>query len=122
MILPIYTVLIKIDHSLIEAAQDLGADRRQVFFKVIVPLSLPGVFSGLSMTFMPAVTTFIISRLLGGGKTSMIGDLIENQFKVVGNWGFGSAMSVIIMILILLVMRFITRYEKEGTADGSILI
>jgi len=121
MILPIYTVLIKIDHSVIEAAQDLGANGMHVFFRVIIPLSLPGVMSGISMTFMPAVTTFIISRLLGGGKTAMIGDLIENQFKVVGDWGFGSAMSVIIMVMILFAMHFMSNYEKEQ-AEGGLLL
>lgn len=121
MILPIYTVLIKIDKSVIEAAEDLGASRRHVLLRIVVPLSLPGVFSGISMTFMPAVTTFIISRLLGGGKTALIGDLIENQFKVVGNWGFGSAMSVIIMVLILLAMNFMAKYEREASEGGILL-
>lgn len=114
MILPIYTVLIKIDQSLIEAAQDLGASRGRVFRKVIFPLSLSGVVSGISMTFMPAVTTFVISRLLGGGQNALIGDLIENQFKVVNDWGFGSAMSVILMVLILLTMGVIRRYGDES--------
>ncbi len=114
MILPIYTVLIKIDQSLIEAAQDLGASRGRVFRKVIFPLSLSGVVSGISMTFMPAVTTFVISRLLGGGQNALIGDLIENQFKVVNDWGFGSAMSVILMVLILLTMGVIRRYGDEN--------
>ncbi len=121
MILPIYTVLIKIDKSLIEAAQDLGASRGRVFRKIIFPLSLSGVVSGISMTFMPAVTTFVISRLLGGGQNALIGDLIENQFKVVGDWGFGSAMSVILMILILITMNVIRRYESENT-KGSVLM
>ena len=121
MILPIYTVLIKIDNSLIEAAQDLGASRGRVFRKIIFPLSLSGVVSGISMTFMPAVTTFVISRLLGGGQNALIGDLIENQFKVVGDWGFGSAMSVILMILILVTMNVIRRYESENT-KGSVLM
>ena len=94
---------------------------RHVFFRVIIPLSLPGGKSGISMTFMPAVTTFIISRLLGGGKTAMIGDLIENQFKVVGDWGFGSAMSVIIMVMILFAMHFMSNYEKEQ-AEGGLLL
>lgn len=79
MILPIYNVLVKIDSSVVEAAQDLGANRFVVFRKVIFPLSLPGVISGVSMTFMPAVSTFIISRLLGGGQQALIGDIIENQ-------------------------------------------
>lgn len=121
MVLPIYTVLIKIDKSVIEAAQDLGGDHRVVFRKVVFPLSLPGVVSGISMTFMPAVTTFVISRLLGGGQNALIGDIIENQFKLVGDWGFGSAMSVILMVLILLAMNFIHKYEAENTG-GSVLM
>ena len=121
MILPVYTVLIKIDQSVIEAAQDLGAGRVHVFSRVVFPLSLSGVLSGFSMTFMPAVTTFIISRLLGGGQNALIGDLIENQFNVVGDWGFGSAMSVIIMILILVTMNFMTKYEQEHSKGGVIL-
>ena len=80
MILPIYSVLVKLDHSLVEAARDLGAGRAQVFQKVILPLSLPGVLSGITMVFVPAVSTFAISRLLGGGTQMMLGDLIELQF------------------------------------------
>ena len=121
MILPIYNVLIKIDRSLIEAAQDLGASRGRVFLKVIFPLSLPGVVSGISMTFMPAVTTFVISRLLGGGQNALIGDVIENQFKVVGDWGFGSAMSVILMILILVTMGVIRRFESDKTGRSVLM-
>ncbi|MGI6337531.1 MAG: ABC transporter permease [Eubacteriales bacterium] len=121
MILPIYNVLIKIDQSVIEAAQDLGADSMKVFGRVILPLSLGGVASGISMTFMPAVTTFVISKLLGGGQNALIGDLIEKQFKTTGNWGFGSAMSVIIMVLILLAMNFTSSYEKDREEGGQLL-
>lgn len=121
MILPIYNVLVKIDSSVVEAAQDLGANRFVVFRKVIFPLSLPGVISGVSMTFMPAVSTFIISRLLGGGQQALIGDIIENQFKVVGNWGLGSAMSVALMALILAAMNVARKYEDEN-AGGNVLL
>ncbi|WP_458861694.1 ABC transporter permease [Acidaminobacterium chupaoyuni] len=121
MILPIYTVLTKIDKSVVEAAQDLGATRSVVFRKVIFPLSLSGVVSGISMTFMPAVSTFIISRLLGGGQQALIGDIIENQFKVVGNWGLGSAMSVVLMVLILLAMNVMRRYEADNSG-GNVLL
>jgi len=120
MILPIYNVLIKIDRIVIEAAQDLGADSVRVFTKVIFPLSLPGVFSGITMTFMPAVTTFVISKLLGGGQNALIGDLIEKQFKVTNDWGFGSAMSVIIMILILVAMNFVN--SKDGDGSGVTML
>ncbi|MDR1117289.1 MAG: ABC transporter permease [Oscillospiraceae bacterium] len=119
MILPIYNSLTKMDNSLIEAAGDLGANFIDTFKKVIFPLSLPGVASGISMTFMPAVTTFIISKLLGGGQNALIGDLIEKQFKSVGDWGFGSAMSVVLMVMILVAMAVMGNSEKESA--GSIL-
>lgn len=101
MVLPIYTVLIKIDKNLIEAAQDLGAGEANIFKKVIFPLSLPGVSSGVIMVFMPAITTFVISRLLGGGQFILLGNLIERQFIEVGDWSFGSAISVLMMILVI---------------------
>lgn len=101
MVLPIYTVLIKIDKNLIEAAQDLGAGEVNIFKKVIFPLSLPGVSSGVIMVFMPAITTFVISRLLGGGQFILLGNLIERQFIEVGDWSFGSAISVLMMILVI---------------------
>ncbi|HHU77507.1 MAG: ABC transporter permease [Caldicoprobacterales bacterium] len=113
MILPIYSVLSKIDQSVIEAAQDLGGNGIVVFRRVIFPLSLPGVVSGITMVFMPAVTTFVISRLLGGGQFTLIGNLIEQQFLSSGDWGFGSALSVIMMILILLSMGVMSRYEQD---------
>ncbi|MEG2378164.1 MAG: ABC transporter permease, partial [Clostridia bacterium] len=120
MILPIYNVLIKVDHSLVEAAQDLGAGSFRVFTRVTFPMSLPGVFSGISMTFMPAVTTFIVSRLLGGGQNALIGDLIETQFNQ-SDWGFGSALSMVMMVLILIMMAFLSKYEKQ-TAEGGMLL
>ncbi|NLJ67319.1 MAG: ABC transporter permease [Clostridiales bacterium] len=118
MVLPIYSVLIKIDKSIIEAAEDLGANSRTVFRKVIFPLSLPGVVSGITMVFMPAVTTFVISRLLGGGQFLLIGNLIEELFLKSGEWGFGSALSIIMMILILFSMAIMSRYEKENEGGG----
>ncbi|MBQ6836693.1 MAG: ABC transporter permease [Clostridia bacterium] len=122
MILPIYNVLIKIDKSVLEASADLGGNGSVTFRKVIFPLSIPGVISGISMTFMPAVTTFVISKLLGGGQNALIGDLIENQFKVTGDWGFGSAMSVILMVLILAAMQIMQRYEDENDGSGGVLL
>jgi spermidine/putrescine transport system permease protein len=118
MVLPIYSVLIKIDKSIIEAAEDLGANSRTVFRKVIFPLSLPGVVSGITMVFMPAVTTFVISRLRGGGQFLLIGNLIEELFLKSGEWGFGSALSIIMMILILFSMAIMSRYEKENEGGG----
>ncbi|WP_058486651.1 ABC transporter permease [Defluviitalea phaphyphila] len=113
MILPIYSVMKKIDPSVIEAAEDLGANQITVFKKIIFPLSLPGVFSGISMVFMPAVTTFVIPRLLGGGQFMLIGNLIERQFLLSGDWNFGSAVSIVMMIIILISMAIISKYDKE---------
>jgi spermidine/putrescine transport system permease protein len=114
MILPIYSVLSKIDESVIEAAQDLGGNNVTVFRRVVFPLSLPGVISGITMVFMPAVTTFVISRLLGGGQFTLIGNLIEQQFLSSWDWGFGSALSVIMMLLILASMGIMNKYEQEA--------
>jgi spermidine/putrescine transport system permease protein len=118
MVLPIYSVLSKTDKSLIEAAQDLGATPVTTFIKVIFPLSLPGVLSGITMVFMPAVTTFVISRLLGGGQFTLIGNLIEKQFLTTGDWGFGSALSMVLMVIILFSMGVMSKYEKENEGGG----
>lgn len=118
MILPIYTVLSKINQNLLEAAGDLGASPWQCFCKVIFPLSLPGVSSGVTMVFMPAVTTFVISRLLGGGQYTLIGNLVEQQFLTVGDWNFGSAISMVMIFIILLGMSFTSRYEKTQEGGG----
>lgn len=119
MILPIYSVLMKMDKKLLEAAGDLGANRWTAFRKITFPLSLPGVYAGMLMVFMPAVTTFVISRLLGGGQYMLIGNLIEQQFLMVGDWNFGSALSVGLMVLILCSLGFMTRREKEN--EGGML-
>ncbi len=113
MVLPIYTVLSKIDKSVIEAAEDLGANRITVFKKVVFPLSIPGVASGITMVFMPAVSTFVISRLLGGNLYMLIGNLIEQQFLTVYDWHFGSAISIIMMIIILISMGFMEKFDKD---------
>lgn len=122
MVLPIYTSLSKMDNDLINAARDLGANSLQVFTKVIFPLSLPGVISGITMVFMPAVTTFAISRLLGGGKFMLIGDLIEQQFTVVGDWNFGSAVSIFMMIVILISLAIMSKFEDESDKEGGGLL
>ena len=114
MILPIYSVLMKMDKSLHEAAADLGADPWTIFLRVTFPLSLPGVYAGTLMVFMPAVTTFVISRLLGGGQYMLVGNVIEQQFLAIGNWNFGSALSVLMMILIFLSMVGLSRYDKDS--------
>ncbi len=115
MVLPLYTVLSKMDARIVEAAEDLGANSLQVFLRVTLPLSLPGVFSGVTMVFMPAVTTFVISRLLGGAQFKLFGDLIEQQFLFTGDWNFGSAMSLVMMALLLISMGLMNRFgDKEG--------
>lgn len=118
MVLPIYSVVSKIDHSLIEAAEDLGANSVTVFRKIIFPLSMPGVISGITMVFMPAVTTFVISRLLGGGQFTLIGNLIEQQFLYVGDWGFGSGISLIMMIIILISMAIMSKFDSDEKGVG----
>jgi len=121
MILPIYTVLSKMDRSHIEAAYDLGANGVQTFFKVTLPLSVPGVISGITMVFIPAITTFAISRLLGGGKFMLYGDLIENQFITMGMdaWGTGSALSLILLILVLISMAIMRKAERDAGDEGA---
>jgi spermidine/putrescine transport system permease protein len=118
MILPIYTALSKMDIGLIEAADDLGANKNTIFRKIILPLSMPGVISGIIMVFMPAVSTFIIPQLLGGNKNMMIGNLIEKLFILNGDWNFGSAISIIMMIIILISMSIMNKFDvdKEGGA------
>ena len=118
MVLPIYSVLSKMDHRLIEAAEDLGANPIHTFRKVIFPLSLPGVTSGITMVFMPAVTTFVISRLLGGGQYTLIGNLIEQQFLTTGDWNFGSAISIVMILIILVGMGFTSQYETHQEGGG----
>lgn len=123
MVLPIYTVLTKMDKSLIEAAKDLGATPRLVFQKVIIPLSIPGIMSGVLMCFIPALSTFVISSLLGGNKYYLVGNLIEQQYRFTGNWPFGSAVSVIlivIMLVMLAIFRKITNQDKYTGRDQSV--
>ncbi|MEL7649348.1 MAG: ABC transporter permease [Sedimentibacter sp.] len=118
MILPIYTALSKMDTGLLEAADDLGANKYAVFRKIILPLSMPGVISGIIMVFMPAVSTFIIPQLLGGNKSMMIGNLVEKMFILNGDWNFGSAISIVMMVIILISMSIMNRFDvdKEGGA------
>ena len=117
MILPLYSIMVKIDKSVMEAAQDLGCNPFQVLFRVIVPLSLPGIISGVTMVFVPAISTFIISRMLGGGSELLIGDLIEMQF--LGNAynpNLGAAISLVLMVIVLIIM---TIMNKFGDNDES---
>ena len=118
MVLPIFSVIVKIDRRIIEAAQDLGANSIQVFRRVTFPLSLPGVLSGVTMVFIPSVSTFVISRLLGGGKSLLLGDLIEMQFLGSAyNPHLGSAISLVMMVIVLISMGIMNRFgEGEGKA------
>ena len=117
MVLPIYNVLAKIDDSVINAAQDLGANTFQTFIKIWLPLSLPGVISGITMVFVPSLTTFVISDLLGGSKILLIGNVIEQEFTRGSNWSQGSGLSLVLMIFILISMAMIAKYDKNG--EGS---
>ncbi len=122
MILPIYTVLTKIDNSIIEAAEDLGANNKQIFRKVIFPLSMPGVISGVTMVFMPALTSFVVPNILGGGQFMLVGNLIEQQFLRVGDWNFGSAISVVILCIMVVTMYIFGAFDKEPEDIGGGLI
>lgn len=118
MVLPIYNVLCKIDDNTINAAHDLGANFFQTLIYVWLPLSLPGIISGITMVFVPALTTFVISNLLGGSKILLIGNVIEQEFTKGSNWHLGSGLSLVLMIFILISMALIAKYDKngEGTA------
>ena len=117
MILPIYNALIKIDNNLIEAAYDLGASKSLVFRKVIVPLSVPGIVSGVTMVFVPSLTTFAISNMLGGGKVNLIGNIIEQEFTSSSNWNLGSGLSLVMMIFIVISMAFIEKFDRKGEGN-----
>lgn len=117
MILQIHTSLSKMDNSLIEAAADLGANRAQTFWRVTFPLSMPGVVSGIALVFLPSVSSFFIPKLLGGGQFFLIGNVIENQFITVGEWNFGSAISVIIALIMMLLMMLVRKAEKKSAVQ-----
>jgi spermidine/putrescine transport system permease protein len=114
MILQIHTSLSKLDRNLITAANDLGADSVQTFLRVTLPLSMSGVISGITLVFLPAVSSFFIPKLLGGGEYVLIGNLIENYFISVGNWNYGSAISLIMALVIILSM-FVTKKMDQKT-------
>ena len=121
MILPIYSVIVKLDHRFIEAARDLGADSATVFRRVTLPLSLPGVLSGITMVFVPAVSTFAISQLLGGGKQLLLGNLIEMQFKGTAyNPQLGSAVALVMMLVVVVCMTVMNRFG-EGEEQAVML-
>lgn len=119
MVLPLYNALSKIDENVINAAKDLGANKIQTFFRVILPLSVPGIISGVTMVFVPALTTFIISSLLGGSKVLLIGNVIEQEFTQASNWHLGSGLSIVLMIFIIINMVITALFDKDG--EGSAL-
>lgn len=122
MILPIYTVMEKLDHSLLEAAADLGSSPLSRLRRVILPLSMPGVISGITMVFVPSVSTFYISQKLGGGKTMLIGDVIEMQFQTSYNYNLGAALSLVLMILILVSLAIMNRFADDDDGVGGMLV
>lgn len=119
MILPIYTVMLKADHSLVEAAQDLGGNKLAVFKNVTVPLSVPGIVSGFTMVFVPSVSTFYISQKLGGTGTILIGDIIETQFQTANNFNLGASLSFVLMILIFVCLAVMNKFSDD---DGGVII
>ena len=119
MVLPLYNSITKIDESVINAARDLGANSFQTFCKIILPLTIPGIISGITMVFVPALTTFVISKLLGGSKILLIGNVIEEQFTQASNWHLGSGLSIVLMAFILLNMLLSAIFDRDG--EGNVL-
>ncbi|MDD6812420.1 MAG: ABC transporter permease [Lachnospiraceae bacterium] len=119
MVLPLYNALSKIDENVINAAKDLGANKIQTFFRIILPLSVPGIISGITMVFVPALTTFVISTLLGGSKILLIGNVIEQEFTQASNWHLGSGLSIVLMLFIIINMIISTVFDKDG--EGAML-
>jgi spermidine/putrescine transport system permease protein len=119
MVLPIYNSLTKIDQNVIHAARDLGANGFRTFQKITLPLSIPGIISGITMVFVPALTTFVISNLLGGSKILLIGNVIEQEFTQTSNWHLGSGLSIVLMIFIIISMVFTAIFDKDG--EGTVL-
>ena len=121
MILPLYATIVKIDHRLVEAAEDLGCNGVQVFGKVILPLSVPGILSGITMVFVPAVSTFYISQKLGGTDTVLIGDVIERMFKQADNPNLGAALSLVLMLLVFVCTGIMNRFAGDNEEGGVIV-
>ena len=120
MILPLYSIIVKIDNRLIEAAEDLGCNGFHVFSRVILPLSVPGILSGITMVFVPAVSTFYISQKLGGTDTVLIGDVIERQFKQGNNANLGAALSLVLMLLVFICTGIMNRFG--GDEEGGVVV
>lgn len=121
MILPLYSIMAKMDMSLIEAGEDLGANKLGIFKDIILPLTMPGIASGFTMVFVPSVSTFYISKKLGGNTFSLIGDVIEMQFKSANNYNLGAALSLVLMVLIIICMMIMNRFTSDDD-DGGVLI
>lgn len=119
MVLPVYNSLSKIDVNVINAARDLGANGLQVFLKVTLPLTIPGIISGITMVFIPALTTFVISNILGGSKILLIGNVVEQEFTQASNWHLGSGLSIVLMLFIIVNMVVSAIFDKDG--EGSVL-
>ena len=121
MILPLYAIIVKIDPRLVEAAEDLGCNSLQVFGRVVLPLSMPGILSGMTMVFVPAVSTFYISQKMGGAGTVLIGDVIERMFKQGNNSNLGAALSLLLMILVFVCTGIMNRFAGSDGEDGVIV-
>lgn len=121
MILPIYTSIIKLDKTYVEAGYDMGASKFQVFTKIILPLTKGGLITGIIMTFIPAISTFVITQLLGGNNINLIGNIIEQQFRFTGDWNFGSAISLVLIAMILILIRFSLKNSDADELKGGFI-
>ena len=122
MILPLYSVIVKIDNRLIEAAEDLGCNSLQTFGRVVLPLSMPGIFTGITMVFVPAVSTFYISQKLGGTDTVLVGDVIERLFKQGQNQNLGAALSLVLMALVFVCTDIMNRFGGSDNEEGGVIV
>lgn len=120
MIMPIYNAMVKIKSDIIEAARDLGANELTIFIKIIFPLTLSGVISGVIMVFVPALTSFVISDLLGGGKVLLIGNVIEQEFMQGTNWNLGSGLSLVLMLFVIASMTLMNHFDKDGEGGTAV--
>lgn len=118
MVLPLFNALSKIDKNVIDAAKDLGANSIQTFLRITLPLSFPGIVSGVTMVFVPALTTFAISDILGARKVLLIGNIIEQEFSTASNWNLGSGLSMVLMVFILISMAILNHYDKNGEGNA----
>ncbi len=117
MVLPVYNSLMKIDDNIIEAAYDLGATESTVLTRIMIPMCIPGIASGITMVFVPALTTFVISNILGGGKIFLIGNIIEQEFTTSANWNLGSGLSLVMMVFIVISMAVLRRLDRSGEGN-----